>query len=143
MTSFSPEQEILFLLLKMFYSLFTDFIKISSILASSFLNDRISCLELIKFNTSRTFESKGMSILNRFSLFETTLNFSERSNLFAPIFPSDMYQCVTSNLLYKVEIPLGRKYARNALTKRTLYVHHSYIFRQLLQKVRSQVNAFV
>ena len=74
MTSFSPEQEILFLLLKMFYSLFTDFIKISSILASSFLNDKISCLELIKFNTSRTFESAGMSILNRFSLFETTLN---------------------------------------------------------------------
>ena len=34
----------------MFYSFFTDFIKISSILASSFLNDRISCLELIKFN---------------------------------------------------------------------------------------------
>ena len=80
MTSFSPEQEILFLLLKMFYSLFTDFIKISSILASSFLNDKISCLELIKFNTSRTFESEGMSILNRLSVFETTLNFSENSN---------------------------------------------------------------
>ena len=40
-------------------------------------------------------------------------------------------------------MPLGRKYAKNALTKTPFYVHHSYIFRQLLQKVKSQVNAFV